>query len=106
MADVRMTEMPDRGCHLHPSCLRCPRPVCIYDEPAHKRRGTRSQDARGGISERKRRVRLLAKTGRPPKAIARELGVGLRTVYRDLKLMGLNKFAGSVNPRGWGTAGR
>ena len=22
----------DRGCHLHPSCLECPRAVCIYED--------------------------------------------------------------------------
>jgi hypothetical protein len=23
--------LKDTGCHLHPSCLQCPRPRCIYD---------------------------------------------------------------------------
>ena len=32
---LRKTQQPtftDQGCHLHPSCLTCPRPVCVFDE--------------------------------------------------------------------------
>ena len=24
----------DTGCKLHPACLECPLPVCVYDNPA------------------------------------------------------------------------
>ena len=24
----------DTGCRLHPACLECPLPVCVYDNPA------------------------------------------------------------------------
>ena len=29
---------PDRGCELSRSCLRCPLPICKYDQPDWKRR--------------------------------------------------------------------
>ena len=28
---------PDRGCELSLSCLRCPLPVCKYDQPGQER---------------------------------------------------------------------
>ena len=29
----RLPDYPDRGCKLHPLCLKCPRIRCIEDEP-------------------------------------------------------------------------
>jgi hypothetical protein len=33
--------MKDKGCHLHPRCLTCPRPVCVYDEPQQQQKVNR-----------------------------------------------------------------
>lgn len=27
----------DTGCHVHPACLSCPLPACIYDAPQERR---------------------------------------------------------------------
>jgi hypothetical protein len=29
----RIEVIPDKGCEVSPSCLRCPLPQCVYDEP-------------------------------------------------------------------------
>lgn len=36
--DSRIDQMdfPDTGCHLHASCLRCPRERCYLDEPVER----------------------------------------------------------------------
>ena len=63
----------DRGCHLHPCCVQCPRPACIYDRPPRAQ-----QDAIA------RHVRILAalNDGRTFRAVAADLGVTLRMVAR------------------------
>jgi hypothetical protein len=70
------TAYADGGCDLHPACLTCPFPACRYDLP-------------GGAPEllamvRAGRVRAAAARGLAPAEIARELGLNVRMVFRDL----------------------
>jgi hypothetical protein len=30
----------DTGCHLHPACLECPEPICIFEQPLRSYRTT------------------------------------------------------------------
>lgn len=70
----------DTGCEVSPSCLRCPLPVCRYDDPGYL--------ARQRIAERQARVRELRVRGMSALAIAAELDVNTRSVHRDLALIG------------------
>lgn len=68
----------DEGCELADSCLNCPLPRCIYDQPRGRQRWLkRSRD-----SEIARRFTAEGKT---INELAREFGVSRRTVQRALK---------------------
>lgn len=75
--DRDLVNWRDTGCSLSPSCLRCPLPVCRYDEPA----GLATLNAK----EKARRIQALRVAGMPADDIAREVGVSRRTVFRLLK---------------------
>ena len=68
----------DEGCELAPSCLHCPLPRCIYDEP-------------GGKQERRRRrrneeiQRLFDSQRKDIDELAQRYGVSRRTIYRILR---------------------
>ena len=65
----------DDGCEASPSCLRCPLPICRYDNPgwvARARREQRHSEAR----------RLAAQVGIAE--AARLTGYSTRTVFRVL----------------------
>lgn len=67
----------DAGCEVSPSCLACPLERCRYDEPgafAEFRRAARLA-----------RIRELQAEGLTGEAIADELGISRRTVFRDLR---------------------
>ena len=69
----------DEGCDLADSCLNCPLPVCIYEEPGGKRR----------LLKRKRATemaRLFTTEGKGVKDLAQIYGVSQRTVQRALKV--------------------
>lgn len=66
-------EWQDRGCNLHPSCLRCPLAVCQFDAPRAKGRPTQA----GTIAE-------LRARGMRPMEIADVLGLNKRSVFRAL----------------------
>ena len=80
----------DTGCHLHPSCLRCPRAVCIYDEAHDEALDMRTRDEE--IHERR-------EAGEPSVHIAAEMRVALRTVYRALHREARGR---PLAMRGWG----
>ena len=63
----------DRGCHLHPCCVQCPRPACVYDRPPRAH-----QDALA------RHLRILnaLNEGRTWDDVAAEIGVSKQTVGR------------------------
>ena len=66
----------DEGCGLFPSCLNCPLPRCIEEEPRAKQRLS--------LSARARRMAELRRDGKSTTDIARFLGVSKRTVQRTL----------------------
>lgn len=82
--DLRLDILPesypyrDDGCEVSPSCLRCPLPVCKYDDPGRERREAR--DRRDSeIREAHEQERLS------PTELARRFGVSPRTVFRAVR---------------------
>ena len=69
----------DEGCELFPSCLNCPLPKCVEDEPRGQQRLR--------METRKRRMVELRCLGRSVKEIAGFFGVSRRTVERALSPM-------------------
>ena len=68
----------DEGCELAESCLNCPFPSCIYDEPGGKQHLLKRQRDR-------EIVRLFKKEGKGVKELAAIFGISQRTVQRALK---------------------
>lgn len=68
----------DGGCDLADSCLNCPFPRCIYDEPGGKQRWLKKLRAR-------EMARLFTTEGKRIKELALIFGVSQRTVQRALK---------------------
>ena len=68
----------DEGCELADSCLECPFPKCIYDEPGGKQRWLKKLRAR-------EMARLFTDNGKRVKELAQMFGVSQRTVQRALK---------------------
>ena len=64
----------DDGCEVSPSCLRCPLPVCKYDDPGMLSRARRRQ--------RDTQVKELLARDIPVAEVAQRSGVGLRTIAR------------------------
>jgi DNA-binding transcriptional ArsR family regulator len=77
--DLLPEEFPyeDKGCELFPSCLNCPFPDCIKEEPWGKERFLKSRRAE--------RMMELRREGKSIKEIARIFEVSPRTVQRWLK---------------------
>jgi DNA-binding CsgD family transcriptional regulator len=70
-------EWRDQGCEFFPSCLNCPLPKCIEDEPRGQQRLR--------MASRKRRMEELRRLGKSVREIAELFGVSTRTVQRALK---------------------
>jgi len=83
--DVLPEEFPyqDEGCELFPSCLNCPFPTCIREEPWGKERFLKLSRAR--------RMAELKDEGKSVEEIARIFGVSSRTVQRWLKVVRTKK---------------
>lgn len=79
--DLLPEEFPyeDKGCELFPSCLNCPFPDCLEEEPWGKERFLKRRRAE--------RMRELKREGKSVKEIARIFEVSPRTVQRWLKAM-------------------
>ncbi|HJX69272.1 MAG TPA: helix-turn-helix domain-containing protein [Dehalococcoidia bacterium] len=77
--DLLPEEFPyaDRGCELSPSCLDCPFPDCLEEEPWGKERFLKRRRAQ--------RMVELKKEGKSIREIARVFEVSPRTVQRWLK---------------------
>ncbi len=77
--DLLPEEFPyeDRGCEMAPSCLSCPFPRCLEDEPWGKQK----------FSKRRRAERMaeLRREGKSASEIAGIFNVSERTVGRALK---------------------
>lgn len=67
----------DEGCELSDSCLHCPFPRCIYDQPGGRQRWLK------GLRDREM-VRLFTTEGKGIKELALMFGVSQRTVQRAL----------------------
>ena len=68
----------DEGCELSTSCLNCPLPQCIYDEPGGRQRWLKR-------FRNKEIARLFSSEGREIRELASMFGVSRRTVQRALK---------------------
>ncbi len=84
MSDIELDLTPeycryrDEGCELAGSCLKCPLPQCIYDQP----RGRQCWLKKARDREMTRR---FVTSGEGVKELALEFGVSQRTVQRALK---------------------
>jgi DNA-binding transcriptional ArsR family regulator len=77
--DLLPEEFPyeDKGCELFPSCLNCPFPDCLEEQPWGKERFLKRRRAE--------RMLELRQEGKSIKEIARIFEVSPRTVQRWLK---------------------
>jgi DNA-binding NarL/FixJ family response regulator len=66
----------DGGCDFSPSCLNCPLPRCVEEEPRGQQRLR--------MDARKKRMLELKKDGKSVKEIAGLFGISTRTVQRAL----------------------
>ncbi len=69
----------DEGCEFADSCLNCPLPICVHDEPGGGQRLRKRQRAA-------RMAGLYTSEGKGVKELAEVFGVSKRTVQRALKL--------------------
>ncbi len=72
-------EYRDEGCEVFPSCLNCPLPRCLEEEPRGR------QKLRGMV--RASRMAELKKQGKSTEEIALLFGVSPRTVRRALRAL-------------------
>jgi transcriptional regulator of acetoin/glycerol metabolism len=68
----------DNGCEFADSCLDCPFPDCLYDQPGGKQRWLKALRDEAVL-------RLFDDQGRRVKELARMFGVSRRTIQRILK---------------------
>ena len=68
----------DDGCEFAKSCLNCPFPKCIYDQPGGRQRWLKRLRDRN-------MVRLFTTEDKEVKELALRFGVSQRTVQRALK---------------------
>ena len=84
LAPVRADTLPenvsyhDRGCDVAPSCLRCPLPVCKYDDPGWLSRLVRRSRDRAVIAARRREGMSVAD-------LAERFGLSARTIHRIIQ---------------------
>ncbi len=67
----------DKGCEYAQSCLACPFPQCLYDEPRGRQRWLKEL--------RNKEINKLFNSGWKIKELALLFGVSLRTIQRALK---------------------
>ncbi|GEM_PF-615072 len=68
----------DEGCELAQSCLNCPFPQCVYEQPRGKRRWLKK-------ARDKEIVRLFLSKGKSVKELAQVFGISQRTIQRAIK---------------------
>ena len=68
----------DEGCEFASSCLKCPFPRCIYEQPGGKQRWLKKLRDREIAS-------LFGREGKGVKELALMFGVSQRTVQRALR---------------------
>ena len=76
--DLLPEEFPyeDKGCELFPSCLACPFPHCIDEEPRGRQRRLKE--------ERRHAILRLHRSGKSTGELAQIFGVSQRTIQRAL----------------------
>lgn len=72
---------PDRGCVLHPSCLACPRAVCVDDLSGTEKQELFWEAAR----ERQAEIRAASVAGASAESIRARYGISVAYVYRILR---------------------
>jgi DNA-binding CsgD family transcriptional regulator len=77
------TEYRDDGCRVHPSCLSCPLPSCIYEERAGLRDGKLTR-RRASLRARDMEVVRLVAAGWTTKDVGDTFGLSRRQVFRIL----------------------
>ena len=83
----------DEGCEFLDSCLNCPLPQCLYDEPRGKQRWLKEL--------RNRQIERLYRDGWKISELALMLGLSRRTIQRALK-SNYNLFLSSVKVKSLG----
>jgi DNA-binding transcriptional ArsR family regulator len=68
----------DEGCEFASSCLNCPLPLCVYDEPGGRQRILKRRRA-------EEMARMYTTGGKGVKELAEIFKVSQRTVQRALK---------------------
>ena len=68
----------DEGCEFADSCLHCPFPQCIYEQPRGRQRWLKKLRT-GEV------IRLFTTEGKGVKELATMFGVSQRTIQRALK---------------------
>jgi len=79
----------DAGCVFADSCLNCPLPMCVHDEPGGRQRLLKRWRA-------EEMDRLFINEGKSTKELADIFGVSLRTVQRIIKAIRKDKAASEV----------
>ncbi len=82
----------DEGCEFASSCLNCPLPLCVFEEPDGKTR----------LLKKRRAVKmeqLFIKEGKTIRELAQIFKVSRRTVQMTLKVSFGDNGVYSVNPR-------
>lgn len=69
----------DEGCHVHPACLTCPLPECVFEDDV--KRQVRMARARRRTAEAAR----LRSLGFGVDEVAMAMGMSTRSVYRYLR---------------------
>ena len=69
---------PDEGCEFSESCLNCPLPLCVYEEPRGKQRLIKE-------TRNSKIVGMYIHEGKSTGELAELFGVSQRTVQRTLK---------------------
>ena len=79
----------DEGCEFSDSCLNCPLPMCVHDEPGGRQRLLKRRRA-------EEMFRLFAEEGKSTKELAHIFGVSLRTAQRVIKTARKDKTVSEV----------
>jgi len=78
-------EYRDDGCYIHPSCLSCPLPACIYEERYSLREG-RLSPRRVSLRARDMEIVQLAAEGWTAREIGDTYALSRRQVFRILAI--------------------
>ncbi|MBU2008796.1 MAG: hypothetical protein KJ624_02935 [Chloroflexi bacterium] len=69
-----VTEAAAQGCDVHPLCLECPLPRCVYEEPGGEKRALREK--------RNEEIRRLFHKGIGVEELACAFNLSFRSIYR------------------------